>query len=188
MESVWEGPFAWPNTESILPGAPSTPGVYLWTFEYADGFLLYGAGITRRPVSTRLREHTRGYLNGVYTILDVDALRDGKRVEHWHGFWTKARPRERVAEYEVRRLELEAAARRQLSSFRIFVVDVGTAPRILERFEAAVMQFLYAQPNPLCDIPDRGMMLAPRHAIEEPIEVVLSCQHRLYGLPAEFAI
>ena len=188
IESAWQGPFAWPKTNSALPSAPSIPGVYLWAFEYADGFLPYAAGITRRTVATRLQEHTQGYLSGVYTILDVDALQRGVRRELWHGFWMRPRSAERTTEYETRRLELEEAARRQLSSFRIFVASVGIAPRILERLEAAIMQHLYAQPKPLCDLPDTGMMLAPRHAAEEAIEVVLPCQHKLYGLPVEIVI
>ena len=188
IESRWEGPFAWPKTESALPYVPETPGVYLWTFEYSDGFVLYGAGITRRSVAARMKEHTKNYLNGVYTILDVDALKQGVRHEIWHGFWYRPRAAERTSDYEARRAELTESARTQLSSFRIFVANVGTAPRVLERLEAGIMQFLYAQPKPLCDIPDKGMMLARRHASEEPIEVLLSCSHTLHGLPLKLVI
>ena len=50
-----------------------------------------------------------------------------------------------------------------------FPADVGTPLRFLERILAAVMNRLYAQPPPFCDVPDRGMMLAPRRPSEEPM-------------------
>jgi len=52
------------------------------------------------------------------------------------------------------------AARKQLAGFRIFTANIGTERRILERLEAAIMHALDKQPMPLCDIPDKGMMLA----------------------------
>jgi hypothetical protein len=74
--------------------------------------------------------------------------------------------------------------RKQLTGFRIFAADIGTKPRILERLEAAIMENLYKQPMPLCDIPDRGMMLAPRRKSEIPIIVKNECSVLLHGLPA----
>ena len=139
-------------------------------------------------MSARLREHTRNYMTGVYTILDVEALQRAVRTERWHGLWYKSRTEERKAEYDARKTELAQAATAQLRGFRIFTANVGTEPRILERLEAAIMKCLYAQAQPLRDIPDRGMMLAPRRAAEEPIEVALACPHLLHGLPRELQI
>jgi hypothetical protein len=44
----WKGPFSWPNYESqnSLPKIPDIEGVYLWTFQYNDGYVIYTAGIT----------------------------------------------------------------------------------------------------------------------------------------------
>ena len=59
IEVTWNGPYGWPTFESEnnLRPIPRNPGVYLQTFRYQDGYLIYAAGITRRPVPTRFREH-----------------------------------------------------------------------------------------------------------------------------------
>jgi hypothetical protein len=119
----------------------------------------------------RFREHRRAYLDGVYTLFDLDALRRGIRSEVWHGFWMRKRNPEKQQEYDRRRLELNAAAQAQLATFRILVADVDPLPRLLERLEAGIMNCLYTQAPPLSEIPDRGMMLAPRWTTEAPLTI-----------------
>lgn len=187
IEVDWTGPYAWPTFEgeSGLPSIPKHPGVYLWACEYLTGYIIYAAGITRRSIPTRLREHTAKYMKGDYTILDMTAMNRGVREELWHGWgWTP----EKCKDYEERKDELVAAACRQLAAFRVFVADVGTVPRILERLEAAIMHALYGEPPPYCKIPDRGMMLAPRWESEEPITVRFRSEVKLFGLPLELEI
>ena len=70
----------------------------------------------------------------------------------------------------------------------MFVADVGTRPRILERIEAAVMNHLYAQPPLFCDVPDRGMMLAPLRPTEEPSTMRSACADLLHAIPLELEI
>lgn len=190
VEILWRGPFAWPDfeREACLPAAPRTPGVYIQAFEYDRGFVIYGAGITRRPVAVRLREHTRRYLNGEYTVLDVEAARRGERMEVWHG-WGYARAHRH--EFQARKAEIQDAARRQLAAYRIFVADPdvpGEGLRLRERLEAAIMEGLYQQPEPLRDLPDRGMFLAPRRASELPVHVRSACDSVLHGLPEGFLL
>jgi hypothetical protein len=185
----WDGPFGWPKFEGDLPSIPERPGVYLETVEYQNGYLIYAAGITRRPMPKRFREHTGEYMNGIYNVLDIVAMKAGFRKVVWHGFWmAKKRPREKLAEYKKLQPTIQDAVRQQLSGFRIFAADIGTAPRILERLEAAIMECLYKQPMPLCDVPDRGMRLTPRRKQEIPIVVKNKCESKLYGLPAYLEI
>jgi hypothetical protein len=182
LEFNWSGPHSWPKfeSESELPPIPKSPGVYLWTAEYKTGYIIYAAGITRRTIPTRFREHSAKYLSGEYTILDVKAMNQGIRKEIWHGWeWTP----EKRSEYQHRENELVAAARRQLEAFKVFVTDVGTAPRLLERIEAAIMLNLYEESSPYCDLPDQGMMLAPRGEGEEPITIRFTSKVKLFGLP-----
>lgn len=190
---LWQGPFTWPKYDSgIITSFNSIPreasGVYLWAFEYCDGFLIYAAGLTRRSFYKRFREHTKSFVNGVYTIFDIPALRQGIRKEIWHGFWTKERSPEKQKDYESRRDEITDAAREQLSAFRVFVAQVEPAPRILERLEAAIMNELYMSPPPISDIPDRGMSLAPRWNSEPLILVKNILPVKLYGLPESLNI
>ena len=187
IDIEWTGPYAWPKfeIESYLPTIPKHPGIYLMTSEYKTGYIIYAAGITRRPIPTRFREHTRKYLRGDYTILDMSDIKHGVRKEIWHGWgWTP----EKRKEYERRKSQLVEAARKQLAAFRIFVADVGKEPRILERFEATIMNTLYKDPSPFCDIPDKGMMLAPRWESESPITVSMRCIMKLYGIPQHLEI
>lgn len=182
IEVTWDGHYGWPSFESEnnLHPIPKYPGVYLQTFEYQDGYLIYAAGITRRPVPIRFREHTRKYMNGEYNVLDISAAQIGNRREIWHG-WGYARKHR--SEFEERKSIILDAVRKQLVGFCIFVADVGKAPRVCERLEASVMNNLYQQLSPFCDIPDRGMQLSPRWDSEEPIIVKNSCAVSLHRLP-----
>ena len=71
----------------------------------------------------------------------------------------------------------------QLEGFRIFVADAGLEERVLERIEGAIMNLLYQQPSPFCDIPDKGMMLASRWQGEKVLVGKNSCAALLHRLP-----
>ncbi len=141
LEVFWDGPFSWPGfeDENGLPCIPHSLGVYLQTFDYQDGYLIYAAGITRRPVPIRFREHTRSYMNGEYNVLDPSEVQHGVRKEIWHG-WGYAREHQNL--FEEKKFEIQQAVKKQLVMFRIFVADVGNQPRILERIEASIMNHL----------------------------------------------
>ena len=187
MEILLTGPYSWPEfeTQTGLPPVPKHPGIYLWTIDYMAGYLIYAAGITRRTIPKRFYEHTIKYMSGDYNVLEMEAMRQGIRDLVWQGWgWN---PEKRVA-FERQKSIILDAVNDQLAGFRVFVADIGTEPRILERLEASIMNRLYSQPPPLCDIPDKGMMLAPRWDSEEPILVNIVCRARLYGLPQKLEI
>jgi hypothetical protein len=187
IEIIWHGPYSWPKYEdkNNLKSIPKKPGVYLQAVEYLDGYLIYAAGLTRRVIPIRLREHTYKYMNGDYNVLDIDAMQQGVRNEVWHGWgWN---PDKRV-EFKKRKKEIIKAVQKQLTGFRIFIADIGTKPRILERLEASIMNNLYEQPAPICDIPDKGMMLMPRWDSETPIVVKNICDYKIFGLPTNLKI
>src|SRR5262249_10846835 len=73
-------------------------------------------------------------------------------------------------EFAARRNKIEAAVTRQLAAFCVFVADIELQGRAPERLEAAIMG--WTAPPPFCDIPDKGMVLAPRLSGEEPITVL----------------
>jgi len=190
IEIAWTGPFAWPSfeLENNLPPIPDKPGVYLQTFEYKDGYLIYIAGITRRSVPGRFSEHTIKYMKGDYTVLDIEAIKKGVRKEVWHG-WGYARKHRQ--EFEERKSIILQAAKKQLSAFRIFIADMGGVKdeqRLFERLEASIMQNLYQQSSPFCDIPDKGMQLAPRWDSESPIIIKNKCAKLIHRLPAIITI
>src|SRR5205085_2050292 len=123
MRLSWSGPYSWPGFEETngLPALPAFPGVYLWTAEYQDGYLIYVAGITGRQFRQRFRQHTPNYLAGEYTVLDILEMQAGRRTEIWHGWgWTEAKR----AQFAERQTEIREAAKRQMAGFRIFVANM----------------------------------------------------------------
>jgi hypothetical protein len=187
VKVTWLGPYSWPGFEEIneLSELPAFPGVYLLTVEYLSGYLIYAAGLTRRRFRDRFKEHTGKYLAGHYTVLNISDMHLGRRYEVWHGWgWTP----EKRAQFAERQTEIREAAKRQLAGFRVFIASVETTGRILERLEAAIMNQLYREASPLCDVPDRGMMLAPMRKNEQPIAVRTVCESTLHGLRACFTI
>ena len=176
------GPFGWPLRENGLPPIPNLAGVYLMTSPCDDGYLPYGVGITRRPVKKRFAEHTRQYMKGEYNVLNTESARRGIRELVWKGWgWT---PEKRAA-FESRKEYFEGAAREQMSATSIFVVDTGTAPRIMERVEAAIANHYYKNEDTLFD---RGMLRMPRWPSEQPLEAEFQCTEKLIGLSRELAI
>ena len=187
LQITWNGPYAWPTFEGQtgLQSIPKLSGLYLQTFEYKSGYIIYAAGLTRRPVPARFKEHTQKYMNGEYNVLDINAAQQGIRKEIWHG-WGYAK--EHRDEFDERKIEIIDAVQKELEGFRIFVADVGEEPRILERLEASIMENLYRQPSPFCDIPDKGMFLSQRWDSEDPVFIESNCIVNIHGLPSRFEI
>ena len=187
LQITWNGPYAWPTFEGQtgLQSIPKLSGLYLQTFEYKSGYIIYAAGLTRRPVPARFKEHTQKYMNGEYNVLDINAAQQGIRKEIWHGWGYAKKHRD---EFDERKLEILDAVQKQLEGFRIFVGNVGEEPRILERLEASIMENLYRQPSPFCDIPDKGMFLSQRWDSEDPVFIESNCIVNIHGLPSRFEI
>ena len=180
VEVNWKGPFSWTGYESEnnLEKIPETEGIYLWTFKYKDGFLIYCAGITN-STKKRFRSHTLEYKSGNYTVFEVNEAENGKRKEIWHG-WSYAR--EHREEFNERKGEILNAVENQLKSFKVFVATI-TDKRIRARFEAAIMNNIYSSKETWSELADRGMHLSKRKKDEEIIETKNISEHKIYGLP-----
>jgi hypothetical protein len=177
-----QGPYGWPNFEGGLAILPAIPGVYLTTFEYRDGFVPYSFGITRRPMRERFLEHTRSYVSGDYNILDLESAQQGIRKICWKGWgWTP----EKRADFDARKSEIVSLAQLQITATRIFVMELGTSSRLLERMEGALGKHFYKNKDTLCD---HGMFLAPRWPTEDPILVNFRCGKVLHELPSQLEI
>ena len=175
IEVTWEGPYSWPKFESEnnLSSIPKKPSVYLQTFQYQDGYLIYATGITRRPIPTRFGEHTRHYMNGEYNVLGITAAQKGIRNEIWSGWGYARKHRDEFAE---RKKIILDSVYKQLTGFRIFITDIGIEPRILDGLR-------HKKPSPICDIPDRGMQLSPRWDSGNTILIKNNCTAIIHGLP-----
>ncbi|WP_051590693.1 hypothetical protein [Flavobacterium daejeonense] len=178
-EIEWQGPFSWLGYENQngINKLPDIEGVYLWTFKYKDGYLIYCAGITK-STRTRFRQHTLEYKSGNYTVFNVNEAKEGKRVEIWHG-WSYARAHRE--EFNERKEEILNAVEEQLKSFRIFVVKVPDK-RERARFEAAIMNYIYGSTEIWAELADRGMALSKRWKEEPPILIKNISTVKFYGL------
>lgn len=178
-EIEWQGPFSWIGYENQnnLNKIPDTEGIYLWTFQYKDGYLIYCAGITK-STKKRFRQHTLEYKSGNYTVFNVNDAEQGKRVEIWHG-WSYARTHRE--EFTERKEEILNAVEEQLKSFRVFVAQI-LDKRERARFEAAIMNNIYCSTESWAELADRGMALSKRRRDEVPIIIRNISNVKFYGL------
>ena len=176
---IWNGPYSFPGFEKINGHntIPDVEGVYLFTFKYKDGFLLYAAGITN-STKRRISQHCRKYKTGDYTILDVKSAENGLRKEIWHGWqYAKLHQQEFIERKEI----ILKAAENQLCAFRVFIAEV-TDQRKRERIEASIMMYIYNSKEHWSELADRGMFLKARYNAEMPIEAKNINSNKIYGL------
>lgn len=162
---------------------PDIAGVYLFTFEYKDGYILRSAGNTN-SMKRRFFEHTREYRSGRYTVLDVKSANMGERKEIWHGWdYAKAHQDEflRYRDYILKSVENE------LASYNLFVAEIADK-RKRERIEFAIVQNAYLSKEPWGDLVDGGMALKGRASYEIPIEIRNMSPYKIYGIPEMFEI
>lgn len=195
LELCFEGPFGWPGVDNDCSLTPldrdpcaSRSGIYLWSLEYLNKYLVNAAGYTQRPFIRRFREHTAAYREGFFTIFDMDAMKKGQRVEIWHGFFSRPKAPARLQDFNQRREQIRSATEIQLASYRIFIASLDAEQRLLKRIEAAIMNALYLSDGPTSTIPDRGMSLSPRWPTESPIRVRIIGAERFHAVPEEIEV
>lgn len=184
-DTIWQGPFSWIGYEQVNKSKPipDIAGVYLFTFEYKDGYILRSVGITN-SMKRRFREHTLEYKKGNYTLLDVESARVGVRKELWHG-WQYAK--EHQNQFLDNKDVLLEFAERELIAYRLFVAEIADK-RKRERVEAAILINTYNSKEPWADLADTGMALRGRYNDEIPIQIKNICSHKIYGLPETIEI
>lgn len=184
----WQGPFTYQRAvgESCFDSwAAKEPGVYLWTFEYRDGYLIYIPGLTMASFAERLGAYINLFRQGKYTILNGLSAQRGIRDEIWHGLlWDKTPGRKEM--FSSRQVEYERAADEMMSKMRIFLAPLRAERRVVPRIEAAIIDILYSGVGPVHDLPDKGMHREPRQLIEEPFTVRSNAHVLLHGLPSSF--
>lgn len=189
---TWEGPFAWPGyeKETGLDSIPDVGGVYLWTFEYKDGYLLYLPGITK-SMKKRFKQHTSSFKNGgdVY-VLQPDQASKGIRVELWSWQYSKNED-----EFEKNKHLFLEDVEKQLSAMRIFAAEIpdNSGQHLRRRIEGALIENLYNSKEPWAELADRGMSyLKPKPSDKgyygQPIIGKNLCSAKIYGLPEKMRV
>jgi hypothetical protein len=183
---TWQGPYAFAKYEKFNEFAKleNIPGVYMFTFDYEDGVILYGLGVSKM-VRKRILAHGRNYRYGQYNVLDVNAAKQGVRKEIWHG-WSYAKNHKQ--EYLDNEFEIKKAVEHQLISTKVFIAPISDE-RKRYRMETAIMQNIYSGKELWCDLPDRGSnLIHGRRTSEIPIAVENITPVKIYGLPEQLEI
>lgn len=178
----WKGPFAWPSfeAENNLKSLPNGAGIYLFTYNYKEGFIIRSVGVTN-SFKRRFSQHTREYRKGHYTVLDVNFARQGERRELWHG-WEYAKQYSK--EFFRNEKEIMQFVDKELEAFRLFIA-IEEDQRKRERIEFAIMHHIYGAKEPWSDLVDGQMFLRGRANSEVPIKANNLSQEKIFGLPGE---
>lgn len=172
FQLVWEGPYSLVGSEGSVFDCPAAhrPGIYLFSVEYQNGYMIYNPGITTRPLKDRIREHIAAYRDGEYNILDTNYFPMGKREQTWHGIaWTPEKDRaNQRAIFEIERQKRSGDIEALLLAFRIFLAPLDEEKRILERIETAIIKSLYSSEEPFRSFPDKNMHQVRRGPDEPP--------------------
>ena len=185
----------WSGPHGFLPGAPDSvfqgpvaeqSGLYLWTVQRPNGFLVHYVGQTEKSFGLRHLQHLREYWGGAYTIHQAAAFLDGRRNELYRGYgyrgdaWRQIEPF--VREHETLLSELRA----MLSGIKIFLAPLAAPRRIHRRVEGAIVELLYRAGGEIGDFQEPGMRREPRRLDEAVIRVRSVSPCLLLGIPAEF--
>lgn len=181
----WLGPFSVPGFEerNMLNSVPDIPGIYLFTFDCDDGYIIRLVGLSN-SIPKRLKQHRRSYHSGDYTLLNIDMAQNGIRKEIWHGWGYAKKHRNR---FLSNRNFYKNCIVNELTEYRLFIAAEENR-RIQERIEYSIVQNLYNSKDKYCNLIDRGMMIKGRLNRETPIVITNHCQKIIHGLPPNMYI
>jgi hypothetical protein len=188
LNIVFYGPLSWVNPSanfSIFYSEVSNhPGIYLWTVGTSYGDLIYYVGETGRNFRTRMRDHYKEQLSGMYHIYDPEQFSLGKKKEIWPGVYGKGGEKDLTKFLDI----LPTIAPdliKFVSIIQFYVAPINWEGRIRKRFEAALANYLYKQPGTVGDFQDKGIRYEPRRENEEPIMVNINFPKAIKGMPKE---
>jgi hypothetical protein len=183
----FSGAFSWlssdPATSIFEAPAARAAGIYLWTVDTPDGYLIYYVGETGVAFRQRLHQHLSQQLAGMYHIYEPGLFAVGQKHALWRGMY--GRDRESGLAAFVEYLPTLAPA---LVDFvrlmRFHLAPLTCHMRLRRRIEAALARHLSSQPGLVGSFQDMGIRYLPRRAGEEPIQVRCQSSVMLLGLPS----
>jgi hypothetical protein len=186
----WLGPFNWigPRGQSFFVQPESSmAGVYLWTIQYNNSYLVYYVGETARCFRERIREHTKQYLSGAYNLYDPVEFARGDKRSIWKGMFCD-KDGLKIEEFFNRYFELSPQVYSFLKLIRLIVAPVNDEKRFLERLEGAISMRIKSAPGIVGQFQDDGVRYRPRRSDEEPILVKMKLSVSVMGLEQEILV
>ena len=185
------GPFSWlgeVDAPSLFEDAiGKKSGIYLWTIEVENGFLVYYVGQTGRTFSQRMKEHFREHLAGFYHLNDPDEFKKGKKVSIWPGLYdvdTKIS----LSALGKKHSELSNNIYHLSQQYRFFFASIKAEIRVIERIESAIASYLYKQGGDVGDFQEKGIRYRPRWSSEAPMRVSIVTNKKLLGFPLDIEV
>ena len=191
-ELLWQGPFLIYGRDSdTIYDRPVArgQGIYLWTIEHNDSFMVDYVGETGHSFAQRTKEHIQAYLSGEYRILDPDLFVTGIKKYIWEGLWRKER-RYKISKFIDRQMELLPVIHKLLMSYRLFVAPFKTKEkRSRKRIESALVQHIKSSSREAAEFYDDVSKYEwSRWEEEEELLVRIKSPVSIIGLPKEMKI
>jgi hypothetical protein len=181
------GPFSWlgeVNAPSLFGDAVGKrSGIYLWAIEIENGFLVYYVGQTGRTFSQRMKEHLKEHLAGFYHLNDPDEFRKGEKVSVWPGLYD-VDTRVSLPVLGEKHPNLSEIIYRLSHQYRFFFASIDAQPRVVERIESAIADYLYKQDGTVGSFQEKGIRYRPRWNSESPVNVSIAVNKNLIGFPS----
>jgi len=193
------GPFNWRSLFSESEAEKF--GVYLWTVQYKEKYLVHYVGETGVSFVKRFIDHTRNQLNGINCIYEPKKLAAGERDKLWEGWWKGRegfKKPTRVVEFLEKFTKLSKAAYDSIDKFQIFLLPFDpkfkTDERVRKRVETIIAEALFYRPGITRDFQDEYLFSDSnrqsyakfeRKSTEDPIKVIFENSDKIFGLQQE---
>jgi len=187
----WIGPFLFigPKEQNLfLRPEADRRGIYLWTVEGVEGYLVHYVGQTAQSFGVRFQQHIKDQLSGVYSIYDPSDLVEGKPTKRWEGMWWKAGAWKRTADFINNLMEHSKWNFELLKIYRIFLAPPEHESRILERIEAAIVDCLRSKEGVVASMQDPKIRYRWKLKKEASFKVRFVSPCSILGLPEELLI
>ncbi len=150
VDVAFQGPLAWTRgggADFIFEAdVAQAAGVYLWTVETAEDYLIWYVGETGVSFHQRMKDHFKEQLSGMYNAYDPEAFARGEKLLVWKGMYSVGEER-RASDL----LDAEPNIWRAMVHFarviRFFVAPLDCETRLRRRVEAGIAKHLYERPG-----------------------------------------
>lgn len=157
-------------------------GIYLWTVQFRDGFLINYIGETGVSFSRRMKDHMIQCIGGNYRICDAEQLLEGKKRILWNGVWRKGTRDLLPMFVDEMYVKLAPQIRDYLRVLDVFVAPIETDKRTRRRIEGSIAFSLREKAEPIGTFVSEDVRYLGRKQNEMPIQVSITSSAKLFGL------
>jgi len=135
------GPFDLVGEENLFNTTETKfPGIYIFTFEISDKYLIEYIGITTISFGARFLEHIKELCSGGYQLYDFQKMKDNKEFVVFNGRY--GTDTDDVTKFLNNYDYYSQIIKKQIHELKIFLIPLDREKRILERIEGRLYQIL----------------------------------------------